>query len=300
MNVLITGINGFLGKSVYNSLLKEKFPDYHIYGFSRNCENWFNRYALDITDSTKVDAIIAKIKPDIIFHLSGIALTKTNEENPNEIIDINIGGTYNLLRAVQKVGNNPRFIFSSSVTVYGDFNEKVPKNSYDRENPLSVYSMTKLAGENLVKTFSAQGVVRGTSVRLPALVGVNSTHGFVHDLIRKVNAPSEAVELIGKAPGSRKPFCHVDEVSDVLVDLGLHNAGFKYENYCLSNEPLYVEEVANLVMERLNKRKRINWSGVSWPGDNLLINVSSNVVLDSNSWQSIEKVVDEWMASQKV
>lgn len=306
MKVLITGCPGFLGSSVYSALQRAGINQNDIYTMSRSetIQNPFNHYIFDLGKDKLLNWILDEVGPDVIFHLAGNANTKIDEEEPNDLIESNIIGTHNLLRAIQKTHKKPRLVFASSVTVYGEFFQR-PTTCDWNEDPISVYATTKLAAENLIHTYYKQGVIDAMSIRIPALVGVGSTHGLLHDLFKKVSSDDPVLRLIGTAPGSKKPFVHVDEAADFFVKVSFSERTYTYpyvgDNFILAGnrDNLTVEDIANLVMEKLGKKKPIVWNGQTWPGDNSLINIDPTKTFPSNSRQAIEKVVDEWLASQR-
>jgi UDP-glucose 4-epimerase len=298
--VLVTGATGFLGKSVVSIL--ESMDGVELYTLSRLYLPYFNHCVTDLKDEEGVNYVIQNIKPDVIIHLASNPNTKIDEKNPNGLIYDNICGTHNLLRACAKLEKPPYIVFSSSVTVYGYFDEIDKTHCNQRVNPISLYAVTKVACENLLEMFTMSGDIEYISVRFPALVGVNATHGLIKDLVKKIMSDSETLDLIGAAPGSKKPYVDVDEASELLVNLALER------NFCnlrgvptiiASNEDnLTVQEIAELAMDILGKKKEIRWPEAAWMGDNPIINTSSDVVFKSNSRETITNVIKEWKENQ--
>jgi nucleoside-diphosphate-sugar epimerase/sugar phosphate isomerase/epimerase len=62
-------------------------------------------YALcDVRDGDRLEAEIADVRPDIVFHLAAYKHVDRAESFPEEFVDTNLHGTWNVLRAAEKVG----------------------------------------------------------------------------------------------------------------------------------------------------------------------------------------------------
>jgi len=59
----------------------------------------------------------------LVLHLAGQVAVTTSVENPREDFEINALGTFNLLEAIRKSGNNPILIYSSTNKVYGELED---------------------------------------------------------------------------------------------------------------------------------------------------------------------------------
>lgn len=288
---LITGGNGFLGQSILQWLIRNTNDE--IYTMARSDFKYENHRKGDLLDVKRVREILDEIKPDIVYHIAANPNTKPNNDNPSAIMRDNIEGTNNLLHCLQ---NRPKVIFASSVTVFGLFNRSYPRNYTSTTHPISTYATTKVACENLIEVYSRQERIDGYSIRIPALTGINATHGLVKDLIRKVTNDDKYLNLIGNNPGTIKPFCHVNEVAKIFCKLG---AEIKVEDYNRNvivgnQDSLSVKDIAEIVMTSLDKRKEIVWSGETWPGDNLEIWISPDIFPSSNSTESIKKTLREF------
>jgi nucleoside-diphosphate-sugar epimerase len=160
MKILLTGSNGFLGKEI-------------IKGLSSHNVSTLNRgsgdYIFDLSKSIpKFDHNF-----DLVIHAAGKAHTfpKSNEDR-NRITNINVVGTKNLLKGLSKVGVPKRFVFISSVSVYGlltgnNINEETKLNADDS------YGKSKIEAEKLVSEWCIEHNVICTILRLPLVVGLN-------------------------------------------------------------------------------------------------------------------------------
>jgi len=105
---------------------------------------------------------------DAVFHLASIpgGLAERNYELGRQV---NLDATLQLLEQLREQPRPPRFIFASSVAVYGD---PLPARVDDATlpKPALTYGAHKLIGETLVVDFSRRGWIDGIALRLPGIV----------------------------------------------------------------------------------------------------------------------------------
>jgi len=150
MKILVTGGNGFIGSHLCELLstmgydvtaLDEKFDS--------NTKNLsFEKIVADITD---FGSLVEKIKNyDIIIHLAAISRVEPCQEDPVKCYQVNIMAVLKIIQAMKN--SNSKLIFGSSREVYGE-PESIPVKETHKKNPLTVYGSSKLAAEQLLKTY---------------------------------------------------------------------------------------------------------------------------------------------------
>lgn len=124
MRVLITGTTGWLGGELAKTL-SESQQQYEVYGLSRRPTNidGVTSIQADITNKQDMEELSRRIEPpfDVVVHLAGAAGWCSLEQG----IDINVGGTRNLVEACQKAGTT-KFVIASSVAVTGSCTPNYP------------------------------------------------------------------------------------------------------------------------------------------------------------------------------
>ena len=146
--VLITGAGGFTGKYLAEYLTQKGFD---VFGIS-NIKNEDNKsYKCDITNKNEVEVVLSEIKPNYIIHLAAISFVQ--HDDVQEIYKVNVIGTQNILNACLKIKESlKKIILASSATVYGNnTNEILSENMYP--NPINHYGISKLAMEQVAKTY---------------------------------------------------------------------------------------------------------------------------------------------------
>lgn len=177
---LVTGGAGFIGSHICDALLAQGdaavvLDDFRS-GRHANLEHLRDKIDVIDADVRSVADHAERIGDvDAVIHLAALISGHDSLYEPDVYEAINIGG---LLRLIDYVADRkiPRLIFASSSTVYGN-NATEPLTERTLPNPLTVYAVTKLAGEHLLSLYA----------RL---------HGFSHCSLRLFNVygPRQAVD----------------------------------------------------------------------------------------------------------
>lgn len=146
MKVLVTGINGMLGSTIFENLSKDdKFEIYGV-GRSTNTHKSLKHYFRgDLTNSNFIDKISSKVKFDWIIHCAAIVDLKFCESNPDVANATHVKST----ELLSRYNPHSKFIYISTDSIFdgakGNYSEE------DEANPLNVYAKTKLLGELAVR-----------------------------------------------------------------------------------------------------------------------------------------------------
>lgn len=153
MNVFVTGANGFIGKALCGRLAS----DNKVIGVdkvSTASQKNFVSEQTDLTDFNSVYAICEKYSPDVVIHCAGIAHQKIGAVDLVTYLRVNSEATENLAKAAAKSNPDVRFVFLSSVSVYGERRRETgDRKDGEREEgdgkcqPSSDYAFSKLDAE---------------------------------------------------------------------------------------------------------------------------------------------------------
>ena len=102
-------------------------------------------YQADVTDLPQLTEILADLNPDMVPHFAARKSVAESVESPDFYHRQNVGGTLNLLAAMDRCGCK-HIIFSSSATVYGA-PEHLPITEEHRLAPFNPYGHSKLEAE---------------------------------------------------------------------------------------------------------------------------------------------------------
>jgi nucleoside-diphosphate-sugar epimerase len=176
--VLLTGASGTVGKEVLLQL--SEFPDeIEITVFDRKFRGSRNFYKKlpgnfnlvfgDISEKTNLREVCAD--KDVIIHLAAI-IPPLADKFPRLAEDVNITGTRNLIECTEEFSPKAFFIYSSSISVYGDrlvnpwIKTKDKLIASDRDE----YARTKIEAEKII----INSKLNWTIFRLTAIMGTNN------------------------------------------------------------------------------------------------------------------------------
>jgi UDP-glucose 4-epimerase len=259
MRAIVFGSTGFIGKAIYERLLQD---GHTVLGVSRHGQD----EQIDIVndDINKIYSVVKNFNPDHIFHYAADPLVKNFGHEGSQS---NIVGTHKLLDVTPF---DCKFVFASSMTVYGA-NRNI--HSGTKTKPKSIYALSKLFCEQLIEKYENpyKRIENYKIIRYCAHVGKESTHGLLHDIVEKLRGPNPVLELLGRSPGSLKPFIHIDDsVTETLLYVGgLYKGVYRV----CSETSMTVAAVAELVMAELGIQKPIKFLGAksNWIGDDGVI-----------------------------
>ena len=144
MKILITGVNGLVGNSLYK-LLEES--DHIVYSSSRNIEG-LAKYKVDITDKNEVDSFFESEKPDLVINSAAMADVDLCEEERELCWKVNVEGVQNLVDMCNRYGSHLTHISTDYI-----FDGKKESGIYlenDKPNPQGYYAESKLEGERII------------------------------------------------------------------------------------------------------------------------------------------------------
>ncbi len=182
--ILITGTAGFIGYHLAQRLLAEGWAvhgldaltDYYDVSLkqARHARlartNAFTATLGRVEDMDLLTRVAEEFRPDVIVHLAAQAGVRYSLENPRSYIETNIGGMFNMLEIARQLAVK-HLVFASTSSVYGG-NTKMPFQETDRaDQPLTVYSASKKAGEALAHSYAHLWGIPMTGVRFFTVYG---------------------------------------------------------------------------------------------------------------------------------
>ena len=144
MKILITGVNGLVGNSLYK-LLEES--DHIVYSSSRNIEG-LAKYKVDITNKNEVDSFFESEKPDLVINSAAMADVDLCEEERELCWKVNVEGVQNLVDMCNRYGSHLTHI--STDYIFDGNKESGIYLENDNPNPQGYYAESKLEGERII------------------------------------------------------------------------------------------------------------------------------------------------------
>lgn len=251
--ILITGGAGFIGSRVAR-FLTERGADVYVVddqsvGTPDRVPNDASFEQADVrTDEFR--EVLEATTPDALVHLAAVHYVPYCVENPDVAFDVNVSGTWNVLRAARNVDSLDKLVYASSAAVYPPHDG--PLSETREPAPIDVYGETKVVGEELAELFARQTGVSTVSARLFNVYGPNETNPhLVPAILEQLADGSREVELGNLTP--KRDFVHVDDVSRAILAL-LGEFDQPYRAYNVGTGTSYsVREVVECVSDVLGE-----------------------------------------------
>ncbi len=242
MTVVLTGAAGFVGRRVAERLLS---AGYEV-------------YAVDITDpgisgikflhadiSANIDESLLPVPQNAIFvHLAAVSTDSACKANPLSALNTNLLGTSRMVLIANAKGAS-KFIFASSEWVYPE--SEVTLDNLESEDLLanqlaSLYAMTKLTGEGLVKNLSS---VPSVLLRFGIVYGPRVEPGSAPESILLKVRNGESIE-VGNGSTARR-FIYVEDLCEGIIRVVRSNSMHGNMIYNLAGSELVT--LSDLILE---------------------------------------------------
>ena len=172
-SALVTGGAGFIGSHLVDRLVDEGYRVIIVDDLTTGKLKHLNHDAIfhhvSITHPT-MPAILAKEKPDLVFHLAAQSSVPKSVKDPILDNEVNVLGTLRLLEAARSTGVQKIIFSSTGGALYGD-PEEVPCPDDAFIEPISPYGMSKYMAEQYLDFYGRQHRVNYTTLRYGNVYG---------------------------------------------------------------------------------------------------------------------------------
>ena len=242
--ILLTGGAGFIGSTLVSKLVKDNEITI-VDNFSRDSIKYkkitsrnLKIVKEDVLNFEALKKTCEDFKPEIVIHLAAIAGIDTVIIDPVKTLNVNINGTFNLLKALEKYsGRLERVVDFSTSEVLGAYAYKSTEKSDTNFAPVGearwTYSISKVAGEHIVhsyfKKFGYPSVtIRPFNIYGPGQVGEGAIQIFIKNAVRGKN-----IEIHGDGDQIRS-WCYIDDMING-IELSLTNKNAIGEIFNIGN-----------------------------------------------------------------
>ncbi len=222
MKLALTGSDGMLGSDI-----KNVFSDVELINFTL--------HDFDITDLDKSHKAIKEAKPDYLIHVAAYTDVDGCESNPETAFHVNGIGARNITMACEEIGCPVIYISTDYVF---DGTKKETYNEWDKTNPINIYGLSKLLGEQFVTSLTNRFYI----VRTSWLYGKNGKN-FVDTIIRLLSERDE-IDVVNDQTGSPTFTCDLAKKLKELIGRGYGTYHITNTSHCSWYE--FAVEIAKL------------------------------------------------------
>lgn len=259
--ILITGGAGFIGSSIIKKLCK---VDCNIILFrkknsaKKNISEQVARISVvegDIRDTNIWEKLLKNV--DIIFHFAAQTSSMVANKHPVLDAEINLLPIIRLIETCQKINVSPHVVFSGTVTQVG-LTEKLPVNETFKDEPVTVYDISKLSAEKYLQFFSSQLGNYAVTLRLSNVYGPgsgsgSSDRGILNIMIRKALS-GEPLTIYGDGNFTRD-YIYIDDITNAFLLAGSNIKALNGKYFILGSGVGHtIKEMVFMIRDEVAKR----------------------------------------------
>ena len=292
MKILVTGVAGFIGYHLTNTLLdrNEKvigLDDLNSYydpslKHSRlaqladhpNYSN-FEFIKSDIADKRFIDELFQTYSFDVVVNLAAQAGVRYSITNPCAYIDSNIIGFTNILEGCRN-SNVKHLVYASSSSVYG-MNTKQPFSTEDcTDFPISLYAASKKSNELLAHTYSHLFNLPTTGLRFFSVYGPYGRPDMAYFKFTKAILNGDPIDVYNNGD-MKRDFTYIDDIIEGVIRIidkipepQINKHTFSEAPYALynigNNKPITLKKFISAIEKACSKKANKNYLPMQ-PGD---------------------------------
>lgn len=241
--VLVTGAAGMVGSHLLEHLAAADGGEL-IATYCRptirfaDIADRFAPLELDVRHAEPVRRLIARRRPQVIYHLAAQSLPTVSWDNPWETMEVNVTGTVNVFEAVRAVrahdpGYDPMVVVACSSAEYGASltPERVPVDEDAPLLPLHPYGVSKVAQDLLAFQYWRNFGLRCIRARIFNCTGPRKRNDVVSDFARRIARDKSGALRVGNLD-ARRAIMDVRDLVAALVALAERGAPGEAYNIC--------------------------------------------------------------------
>ncbi len=165
MNILVTGVKGFIGTNIVEYYLKHS--DHDVIGIVNSISSPKDKYVIselkkhdrfdyrlcDLMNSVRLKSILDNEDVDVIINCASQSDVGKSFEQPYEFLRSNLEGVFNILEWLRYTKTGARLVQLSTEAVFG-YGTKEKHKEYEALRPLNPYSSSKAAAEHYIDAYN--------------------------------------------------------------------------------------------------------------------------------------------------
>ena len=229
MQVLVTGVAGFIGFHVAQRLLARGdtvvgIDNLNAYYDVRLKQDRlarlqehpsFHFQQLDLADHANMATLFSSHRPERVVHLAAQAGVRYSLTNPHSYVESNLVGFMNILEGCRH-NQVQHLVYASSSSVYGA-NTKMPFSVHDNvDHPVSLYAASKKANELMAHTYSHLYDIPTTGLRFFTVYGPWGRPDMALFLFTKAIVNGQPIEVFNQGK-MRRDFTYIDDIVEGVI-----------------------------------------------------------------------------------
>ena len=276
MNVLVTGVAGFIGYFVAQRLLAagevvhgiDNLNDYYSVSLKKDrlaqllSQSSFSFEPIDLASRTEMETLFQEHSFDRVIHLAAQAGVRYSLTNPYAYADSNLAGFIHVLEGCRHSGVE-HLVYASSSSVYGA-NRQVPFATTDHvDHPVSLYAATKKANELMAHSYSHLYGLPTTGLRFFTVYGPWGRPDMAYFKFVDAIANDRPIQVYNHGKMQRD-FTYIDDVVEGVARTvrhlpqpiadGAFNTAAPYKLYNIGNHsPVELMRFIEIIEQALGK-----------------------------------------------
>lgn len=191
MNVAITGANGYIGRYVQSLFQKDKNMQLMLLTIDDETAPYKR------IDYSKESLLEAFGEVEVVIHLAAIRNVRSYDD-----MEKNISLTDRVAEAAGQAGVH-KIVYASSISVYSN-EELIPWQEGSCENPTTLYGVSKLAAEHLIRIHASKYGMKYTNLRFAHVIGDNMPGSYMIPTFFRNATEGLPLEVTGKSVAKRE------------------------------------------------------------------------------------------------
>jgi len=264
---LITGADGFMGSHLTERLLDLGAKvsvlvrgtsvngtfQYQLKNIEHLKKDLERIIAVNIASGDSIP-LVAKLKPEVIFHLAADAYVPYSFDRPLEVTATNLNGTLNILHAAMKIGRLERVVCTSSSEIYGTALKPKIDESHPL-NPTSPYAASKVAADRFAFSYWQTFHLPIAIIRPFNTYGPRHTYDVIPKFIRMA-LKNEPITIYGDGTQSRD-FTYVDDMIRAFLVMGEHQKAIGEAVNFGTGKDVTMNKIAPLIVKFSGSKSKI-------------------------------------------
>lgn len=293
MNYLVTGAAGFIGAAIVNRLQSEGHTCTtidNLFTGKRDNVPVGCRFIEGDVSNPQIIKELENDRFDAIIHIAGQSSGEVSFDDPVYDLHTNTQSTLLLLDLAKKIGCK-KFIYASSMSVYGDHNPPICTEKTETV-PKSFYAVGKLASENYMRIYSQFGIAC-TALRFFNVYGIgqnmdNLRQGMA-SIYLAMAIKSHSISVKGSNDRFRD-FVYIDDVVSAVVKSLTITEGYHFFNVS-TGKATTVEKVIDCIIQNLPYEISVEYLEGT-PGDQFGIYGDNHKIMDCLGWKPLVEFED--------